>query len=88
VPYSSNLDVQEDVEKVQKYISDKLLLAFPTLGIENIIDYDSDEDGDLIGSFAVKGSILYLFTIPANTGNPMIQRYDGIAPKDAPEAKK
>jgi hypothetical protein len=83
MPYDSNLDVQADVEKTQRYIADKLLLAFPSLGVETIVDFDADENGDLTGAFIAKENILYQFVIPAATGNPMIQRFAGVEQKES-----
>lgn len=64
---------KDDFEKLKKYITDEIQLAFPKLKVAAIPKYDQQGD-DLIGIFVEADGIPYSFVITKGD-SPILQRY-------------
>ena len=70
----TNIDVQAEIAKVEKYCLDSLKRHFPMIEVETLFNLDQDKDGDIIGLIAEKSGIVYQFVITKADPNPLLQR--------------
>jgi len=68
-----NESAQAALKKLEDYIQSKIESDFP-LEVKQLVDYDQDDDGDLVGVFEDSDSHRYSFVIMKDNPSPILQR--------------
>lgn len=71
--FKNNQEAQAELKKLEAYIQSKIEADFP-IKVKRLIDYDQDDDGDLVGMFEDTGARQYSFAIQKETPRPILQR--------------
>ena len=68
-----NESAQAELKKLEAYIQSKIESDFP-IKVKQLVDYDQDDDGDLVGVFEDSGSRRYSFVIMKDNPSPILQK--------------